>query len=86
MWLLRFSAKTAVGWMSTRLGSLPVLESQMPMGGQSTSKLASLRFLTDCGSWLTGLQNMPAQMSVWNPQANTGYLYLTFLNRPVGSH
>lgn len=58
--------------MFTRPGFIPTSRSQTPMGRQSISNLASPRFPTDCGIWLTGLRSTPAQMSVWSPQASTG--------------
>ena len=85
LWHLRFFARTAVDWMSTRHGSTPVSESPTQTDAQSISRLAFLLLQKDCKSCLTGLPNTTVPMFVWNPPASSGFRYSTSWKRPVGS-
>lgn len=83
-WRLRYSARTAVDWMYTRPGFMPVLESPMPITEQSINKHAFPRSVRDCRNWLNGLGSIPVRKCAWNLQASIGYLCSMFLNRVAG--
>lgn len=67
--------------MSTKLGSMPVSASRIPLSVRSTKKLAFLPFPKVCKSCATGFPNTTVRMSAWNLPVSTESLFLIFWRR-----